>query len=953
MTTYRKKLIEVALPLDAINEGCVEDKERKTRHIRNLHKWFAPMPLAAWRTMLVASILDDPGDGHDNQAATIKRKALFKTLERLAKFSSVEDQDLLAEVAELIRIQTNDRPPVVVDPFCGGGSTLLEAQRLGLATVGNDLNPVPVTISKALAQYPAAIAQFLTAARGKGVRPVQGQTSVASSVDWRSEFTADVRYFAGRVRKIANDQIGKYYPAGPDGRAVIAWRWARAIPSPDPAFHNKLCPLVGNWWLSQRKGNKVWIEACPSDLSVPVFHVRSDGSPPDPTKAGRSGKCLYSRTPITLAQMRDAGTKGTVKHLLMAIVTAGNGGPAFFSPTPEHVEAALNVPVAEWSPDVDMPNNARWFSPPGYGLTKFSDIFTSRQLTMLNAFSSAIRAVAREIDAATTAGVLGGAKTVELAREYGNAIGTILLLAFGKLVQSNNALVRWYIDARNGSSQALPIFDRQAIPMVWDYVEVNPFGASVGDWMQQIDTALSALTLLPHLPTNGLVRQGDAESSINHISDRPVLIATDPPYFDNIGYSDLSDFFYLWLRRAGAGLFGTNFATVLTPKEQELIADPYRHKGKREDADTFFRDGFSRVFRAVCECAGNDYPILIVYAFKQSEDEESSTGKDVKSGSTGWEAMLDGLIRAGLAVVGTWPIRTSRSARMIGLGTNALASAIVVVCRPRVPLEQPAVSRLEFVRELKRVLPEALAVLRQENIAPVDLAQAAVGPGMRIFSVHRCVMEADGAPMSVRTALQLINQILAEDVSELTMSADADTLFAVTWYETHGFAAGPFGAAETLATARNVSVTGVVESGIVNAVAGKVRLLERRELPLDWDPRGDARVSVWEATQHLIRRLDERGESAAAALHHQLGPLADHAHDLAYRLYSVCERKGWAEDARAYNGLVTAWPEISRLSAAVAEAPPTAPGQIGLSLVGADPPTAKKKTAARKSRKST
>ncbi len=402
------------------------------------------------------------------------------------------------------------------------------------------------------------------------------------------------------------------------------------------------------------------------------------------------------------------------------------------------------------------------------------------------------------------------------------------------------------------------------------------------------------------------VRPLDATSSIDGV--KSPVISTDPPYYDNIGYADLSDFFYVWLRRSLEEIYPDLFATVLTPKSAELVATPYRFEGGKDEAKEFFEQGLAKMFSRMHAAQHPDYPLTLFYAFKQAESQG-----DGEIASTGWETMLTGLLKSGFAITGTWPMRSERSGRSVAIGTNALASSIVLVCRPR-PQDAPRTTRREFILSLKQELPNAIRQLQQENIAPVDLAQAVIGPGMAIFSRYREVLEADGSPMTVRTALALINQEIDEILAGQEADFDPETRWAVTWFEQHGFGQGQFGDAETISKAKNTSVSGLVEAGILEAGGGKVRLLRMDELDPDWDPSRDKRLTVWEVTHHLIRVLDEGGEEEAARLLRKVGPVAGVARDLAYRLYQICERKGWAQEAIFYNALVVSWPEMKRLA---------------------------------------
>jgi putative DNA methylase len=554
-----------------------------------------------------------------------------------------------------------------------------------------------------------------------------------------------------------------------------------------------------------------------------------------------------------------------------------------------------------------LPEKALGFRVQEYGFRQFSDLFTKRQIIALDTFASCVAEMHEVIKqdalaAGREADDISFADRGRGARAYADAITTLLGICIGKLAQSNNTLVRWFIDPRNGSGKATPAFDRHAIPVVWDFVEVNPFGQSTGDWSLQVETALRALALVDPYGPAAEVRQADARS-LHLFMDRNIAVATDPPYFANIGYADVSDFFYIWLRRALKNVYPALFATLATPKESELIATPYRHDGNNDAAKAYFREGFREVFSNIAKHQRPDIPISIVYAFKQEEEDDLGTA------STGWDAMLEGLIASDLSVVGTWPLRTNRATRMIGIGTNALASAILILCRVR-PADAPITTRRELAATLKKELPGALAKLQQGNIAPVDFAQAAIGPGMSIFSRYSKVLEADGSSMAVQTALQMINIELERFLEVLEGEMDRDTRFCITWFEQYGLEEALFGEADVLARAKNTAVQGLVEAGVVYAKAGKVRLLKRSEYPEQWTPSLDHRVTVWECTQHLIQRLNTGGEDAAARLVNQLGSRSEDARALAYRLYSICERKKWADEALAYNTLVVEWPVI-------------------------------------------
>ena len=542
-------------------------------------------------------------------------------------------------------------------------------------------------------------------------------------------------------------------------------------------------------------------------------------------------------------------------------------------------------------------------------MTKHGDLFTPRQLVALTTFSDLVSEAREKVKAdAIAAGMADDGLPLNDggtgATAYADAIAVYLGMALSKLADSLSSLVRW----KSSMDQAIATFGRQAIPMVWDYAESNIFNGAAGDYSTTLNNMLRVVRAMLKV-NQGRVSQHDATQAHKNDS-KAKLISSDPPYYDAVPYSDLSDFFYVWLRRSIGSIYPEIFNTLLVPKAQEMVADHFRH-GSKKKAKAFFEDGLTKVFNRVNKITDKSYPFTVYYALKQTETDDQEN-----VASTGWETILEGLIQANFSIDGTWPLRTELSNRMRGQDSNALASSIVLVCRPR-PTDAPKATRREFLNELKRNLPHALKLLQQGNIAPVDLAQASIGPGMAVFSKYAAVLESDGSPMRVRTALQLINQILDEFLTEQEGEFDGDTRWALTWFEQYQFNEGQYGDAETLSKAKNTSVSGMVEAGILEAKAGKVRLLKREDLKADWKPESDTRMPVWEITQYLIRTLDQDGETGAAELLAKLGSKADLARDLAYRLYSLCDRKGWTTDAIAYNSLVTSWAEITRLASSV------------------------------------
>jgi putative DNA methylase len=796
----------------------------------------------------------------------------------------------------------------VLDPFCGGGSIPLEAQRLGLEAHGSDLNPVAVLITKALIEIPPKFA---------GQPPVnpESRAKIGNEDNWRGAkgLAEDVRYYGKWMRDEAEKRIGHLYPKGPNGETAIAWLWARTVRCPNPACGARM-PLISSLRLSAKQGRKSWIEPTVDRTARKVrFEVRTEeGIPPEPPKIGRGARfrCLVCGEVPEELYIKDEGRAGRISRQLMTVATEGQRRRHYFPPSKEHITAAEMKDSVDGL-DQELAHDPRNIWCIQYGLTQFRDLFTQRQLRTLTEFSSLIDKARDQI--------LSDARSVEQgndkftgkyasAEDYADGVATYLSLTVSKLADLNNSLCRWKVD----TECPVNLFARQTIPMTWDYVEANPFCRAAGSWHSVLNNVLRSMSdrCLPAIRGKHSSKQLDAVTAANNL-ERP-LVATDPPYYDNITYADLSDFFYIWLRRCLSKVHPDIFSTLLVPKSQELIATPYRFAGSRQRAQEFFERGLGQAFLRIRNEATAEYPVAIFYAFKQAETTSSKDGL-LGAASTGWETMLEGLLATHFQVTGTWPMRTEMKARMIASGTNALASSIVLVCRPR-PENAPPATRQEFVRALRRELPDALSVMMAENVAPVDLAQATIGPGMAIYSRYSKVVEADGSPMRVRTALQIINQSLDEHLTEAEGDVDSYTRFALTWFEQRGMGTGPYGEAETIASARAVSVRGVQDAGILDAKAGKVRLLPRDRLAEDLDPATDDRLTDWEVVQHLIRALETEGETGAARLLAKVGERGEGARDLAYRLYGICERKKWAEEALAYNGLVVSWPEITRLA---------------------------------------
>ena len=692
---------------------------------------------------------------------------------------------------------------------------------------------------------------------------------------------------------------------------MIAWLWARTVKSPNPAFADVDVPLASTFMLSTKKGKEAYVEPVIEGrgyrFTVKVGKPKDAEAAKRGTKSGGSGSiflCLMSETPMPFEYLRPEAKAGRMGARLMAIVAEGDRGRVYLTPNPEH-EAAAHKAKPHDPPETDLPAKALGFRVQEYGMIKWRDIFTPRQLVALTTFSDLVaEARACVCRDAIAAGLPddnrplceGGTGTTA----YADAMCLYLACILDRMLYYGSSLTSW-LPKDNALRDCMP---RQALAMVWDFAEGNPFGKSSGDVLtcsRSVSTYLDKAA--PYV--TALATQRDAQSAL--CEDRLLVFSTDPPYYDNIGYADLSDFFYVWLRRSLRSVFPDLFATLAVPKAEELVATPYRH-GNEEKAEAFFLAGMTEAMRHLAAQAHPGFPVTIYYAFKQSEKKG-----DEATSSTGWETFIAAVIRAGFAISGTWPLQTEGAGRMLASGTNALASSIVLVCRPR-PADAPTATRREFITALKAELPQALAHLQRGNIAPVDLAQAAIGPGMAVYTRYAKVLDAEGNALPVREALVLINQTLDETLVQQEGDFDADSRWALAWFEQSGFDEGEYGIAEMLSKAKNTSVAGMVDAGILASKAGKVRLLRPEELPPDWDPTNDPRLTTWEMVHHLVRALEAGGENAAAELAGPLGVNAEAARELCYRLYTLCERKKRAAEALSYNSLVQSWPEITRLA---------------------------------------
>lgn len=951
-----KKLIEVALPLDAINEAAAREKSIRHGHPSTLHLWWARRPLAAARAVIFAQMINDPswkwelehsGELPPNNIKAswaASRNRLFAIIKDLVKWENTTNETVLQKARAEIRkswretcelnkshpqaaeLFDPEKLPAFHDPFAGGGALPLEAQRLGLESYASDLNPVAVLINKAMIEIPP------TFAGRPPVNPQARDSKDAWSTQWKGAqgLADDVRYYGQWMREEAQKRIGHLYPPveitsdmakeRPDLKplvgqklTVIAWIWARTVKSPNPAFRHVDVPLASSFVLSSKEGKGAYAEPITDDDS---YHfVVKVGTPPESAREGTKAtgrganfRCVLSNTPISGDYIKAEGQAGRMGTRLMAVVAEGVRGRVYLAPSQEH-EAAAQQAEPAWKPTGNVPARLTGGTCVPYGLTEWGDLFTPRQLVALTVFSDLVSEAIAAVKADALAARLpdDGVSLEKLgigATAYAQAVGVYLAMAVDKAADYNSCLVAW----SPTRDQAKTTFARQALPMVWDFAEVNTLAGAAGDIEVSIQGICRSMPLGGCIP--GFSKHGDAQTQT--ISTAKV-VSTDPPYYDNIGYADLSDFFYVWLRRSLRPIYPSLFATVAVPKAEELVATAYRH-GSKEKAEAFFLGGMTDALRNLAQNANPAFPVTIYYAFKQSETKDNAG-----TSSTGWETFLEAVLKAGFALTGTWPMRTERDARSIGIGANALASSIILVCRQR-PATAETISRRAFLRELNQVLPEALDEMTRGSgddrspVAPVDLSQAIIGPGMAVFSKYTAVLEADGTSMTVQTALRLINRYLAED------DFDHDTQFCLHWFEQYGWKDGRFGEADTLARAKGTSVDGVKQAGVLFASGGVVRLLKWMDYPSDWDAEKDERLPIWEALHQLIRVFKTEGESGAGSVLAAVAGKAEVTRQLAYRLYTLCERAGWAEDARAYNEIVTSWSAIESAAAAAPKA---------------------------------
>lgn len=957
-TMKRKKLIEVSLPLEAINAASAREKSIRHGHPSTLHLWWARRPLAACRAVLFAQLVDDPSAWPEEfpteEDQSNERKRLHDIIKEFVPWEATNNEHILGkaryEIARSVARGRGETPPQrnksekvmeylaknappVCDPFCGGGSIPLEAQRLGLHAHGSDLNPVAVLVSKATCEIPPKFANR---------PPVNPDRDRYMSWKGAQGLAEDIRFYSRWMREEAETQIGHLYPkvritsTMATGRkdlvpyvgqelTVIAWLWARTVASPDPMMNEVHVPLVSSFVLSSKYGKEAIVVPDVDRASGSYrFTVKTGEVTPDDlagartgTKAGRGSNftCLVSGAPISGNHIKAEGKAGRLGTRLMAVVAEGYRTRVYLDPSSRSEELA-NSADPEWKPEATISGSTQYLGIKPYGIHRFDQLFTDRQLVALTTLSDLVSkahenilsdarnvfeedgssaAWLRDIDHLGDGGVG--------AQAYADAVAIYLGLCVSRQANRSSNLNFW----DPGGANVQQVFARQALPMVWDFCEANPFSNSSGNFNGQAAYLANVVATTPSNVSQAAVIQQNAAGN-SPLVNRAV-IASDPPYYDNVPYADISDFFYVWQRRTLSRILPELYRRVLTPKEEELVAFAYRHPNKKA-AEIYFMDGMGRALQNIHRSSAGGFPVTLYYAFKQSEIAKEGLT------SPGWATFLQGLVDADYLIDGTWPMRTELPGNL-KKRRNALASSIVLVCRKRPP-DAPVITRREFVAQLRTTLPDSLAKIRAGGVGPVDMAQASLGPGMGVFTAVSKVIEPDDTPMTVRTAIALINQIRDEISGEEASGYDANTQFCIDWFDAFGMEKGKSGDAITMAHAYDVSIEELDHAGVIRAESGSVQLLRRDEMPANWNPSTDTHLTDWECAQHLVRVLDSpEGGIAAAAKLYALIPheRSETARMLAYRLYEICERKNRAAEAQVWNMLAREWPALEAAAA--------------------------------------
>lgn len=904
----KKKLIEVSLPLEKINAEASREKSIRHGHPSTLHLYWARRPLAAARAVLFAQLVDDPS-AHPEKFPTIEeqdveRDRLHKLIEELVVWENSNNEKLLEQARQEIRNSNNGELPAVLDPFAGGGAIPLEAQRLGLEAHASDLNPLAVLINKALIEIPPKF---------KDMPPVF-PGAAETRTEWKGAegLAEDVRLYGEWMRDEAEKRIGHLYPKvkAPGGteHTVIAWIWARTVTCSNPGCRAEI-PLISDLNLGKRRGSESCLHPVVHNGRVD-FTIRKGAAKPGGNKTGKKGahfECWVCGSPITPDEVHFQIDQSNLANArLLATVAEGIRERIYLEPDALQESAAMRA--ADQATGIRQGETSLSATSRGtfggnaqgrrYGFRQFHDYFTDRQLVTLTTLSSLIQGLRSQVIADMSKSAEDACTSLaQRAVEYSDAIATYLGFALSRTTNKSSSVCSW--DRSNKMQAVRGVFARQAIPMVWDFAEANPFANSSGSFSKDLAWVSAVLLKLP-ASSPGIAEQADVMSR----DYNGFAISTDPPYYDNIGYGDLSDYFYVWLRQSLQDTYPAIFSTVLTPKATELVANPYRHGGK-SGAEKFFVEGFNSVFARMRDGAISDVPLTVYYAYKQQDTRDAGTT------STGWHTLLDGLMTSGWEITATWPMRTETANRMVASGTNALASSIVLACRPR-PKGAQSTTRREFTRALKNELPDALRTMLQGSIAPVDLAQAAIGPGIAVFSRYSRVRNADGTDMGVREALMLINQVLDEVLGEQESDFDPETRFASRWFRSYGWNKESSGLADQLARSSDTSLGALERGGILQTGGGKARLLPPEEMSGEWNALTDDALSIWEATVRLVGVLQRDGADGAARTLFgvQQRVQLDAVKDLGFLLFHEAEKRSDSKTAGYFNALVTSWPDI-------------------------------------------
>ena len=927
-----KKLIEVAIPLQAINEASGREKSIRHGHPSTLHLWWARRPLAAARAVLWASLVDDPS-AHPDRFPTEadqarERSRLFAICEDLVKWENSNDPHVLDAARREIENSMGTEPIEFLDPFAGGGSIPLEAQRLGLIAHAHDLNPVAVLINKAMIEIPPRFAGKPSVHPcTKTEKAKQNAQLPLKQLNNRlgggcSGLADDIRYYGEWMKREANQKIGKFYPkvritqkigdtAIEKDANVIAWIWARTVTCPNPACRCKM-PLANNFVLS-KKNQTIWVkpELNKADKKF-VYTIQTNGEPSKCPKIGKSKfQCIECGTSVGVDHIKSEAKAGRMGADLIAIVAEGEKGRAYIEPSREQLDVFNEIPIQSISLG-KISNAPRALCTIAYSLDTFESLFSPRQLLALTTFSDLIAdVIVRVRQDARAAGMHDDEKPLaeggDGALAYAQAIATYLAFAVDKMADYSSTICVY------SEPFIAHTFGRQAIPMSWDYAESNPFSESTGCFMNCVEWIYKFMTMHQAV-TQSQARQFDAQSDCGL---RQVVVSSDPPYYDNIGYADLSDYFYVWLRRSLKDVYPKIFRTVQVPKDEELIASPYRHQNDKDRAKDFFESGMSAACRQIYAYARDDVPVTIYYAFKQ-RDAASSDGDSSIPGATsssGWETMLSSIVNAGFQITGTWPIRTEGKTRMLAQGTNALSSSIVLVCRKR-PATAPTATRREFLRDLDKHLSQAIKALQESHLDPVDMAQSSIGPGMAIYSRYAKIVDQQNRPVTVRAALQLINARLDAYLNDGS-SYDKATQCCVEIYKQHAFDSVVYGDIDVLTRAKNTSVDALVALGVAHSARGQVALVKREDIYAAYKANNaltiEQKSCAWIGCQLLAQALAQDGIVDAARIYRMFS-LDDAAtiHELAYQLYHNADLKNWAKEAHVFNVVVAEWEQIQQ-----------------------------------------